>query len=54
MNDYFQGAKADEPHPCFAATGSEGRCELCGLGPDAPLHEAWLAEHGDDEYEPEP
>ena len=31
MSDYFQGFVADKPHPLMSATGSEGRCELCGL-----------------------
>ena len=38
--DYFQGFRRDEPHPRLAATGSEGRCELCGLD-EAPLHTAY-------------
>lgn len=36
--DYFQGYTKDEPHPHMPATGTEGRCELCGLGPDASVH----------------
>lgn len=43
---YFQGYKSDLPHPRMAATGTEGRCELCRLV-DSPLHgtpEQWREE----------
>jgi hypothetical protein len=30
LGDYFQGHKADQPHPLMVSTGTEGRCELCG------------------------
>ncbi len=51
MSDYFFGFKENEPHPCLVpyrrhwrpATGTEGRCELCGLDWDAPLHEQYRA-----------
>lgn len=42
MSDYFQGFTEDVPHPRMAATGTEGRCELCGLY-DSELHERWYA-----------
>lgn len=40
---YFQGFTKEHPHPRMAATGSEGRCELCGLGPDATIHTTYKA-----------
>ena len=42
MSDYFQGFVADKSHPLMSATGSEGRCELCGLR-ESPLHDAYNA-----------
>jgi len=41
--DYFQGFKKDLPHPSMPATGTEGRCELCGLR-DSPLHDQYEAD----------
>ena len=38
--DYFFGYVADKPHPRMASTGTEGRCELCGLL-DSPMHDEW-------------
>jgi len=44
MSDYFHGDTADKPHTCWAASGSEGRCELCGLYSDAYIHNVKEAE----------
>jgi hypothetical protein len=38
VGDYFQGNVKDQPHPWMPATGSEGRCELCGLGENVVIH----------------
>lgn len=38
--EYFFGYTADTPHPWMPATGTEGRCELCGLRWDAIIHGA--------------
>jgi len=35
---YFHGFAAGMAHPPMLATGSEGRCELCGGMPDAAIH----------------
>ncbi len=42
QSDYFQRFVADKPHPLMSATGSEGRCELCGLR-ESQLHDAYEA-----------
>ncbi len=42
MIDYFQGFVADKSHPLMSATGSDGRCELCGLR-ESPLHDTYEA-----------
>lgn len=44
---YFQGFTKDQPHPPMPATGTEGRCELCGGPRDAPLHVQYTACHQD-------
>jgi hypothetical protein len=36
---YFGRYVYNLPHPCMAATGTEGRCELCGHGPESALHD---------------
>lgn len=41
MSDYFHGHEIDRPHPHMPATGTEGRCELCGERADAVLHQQW-------------
>lgn len=30
VRDYFDGYRADAPHPMMTSTGSEGRCDICG------------------------
>ncbi len=42
--DYFGGFERMAPHPCMAATGTEGRCELCGGGASVSMHLLYEAE----------
>lgn len=37
-HDYFFGYIESEAHPSMAATGTEGRCELCGGYADDVRH----------------
>jgi hypothetical protein len=42
MADYFQGFTEDSPHPHMPATGTEGRCELCGENESGRKHLDWI------------
>ncbi len=43
MSYFPEGIKADEPHFCYAASGTEGRCELCGADSEHPVHALYEA-----------
>ena len=43
QSDYFRGYRDYRPHPHMPATGTEGRCEVCGGRGDNRMHdEPWV------------